>query len=430
MICRDRDTDTETSGLESREYVLQNWRADVVALAAPAVGEGEDGDLLERVSYDPYGIPFGTHPTDLTRGAVGGVTGYGMPDGALNNDDYSYFLILYGASNWRADWDRDGDIDAADNTAYTNDKNAASGSWGRGVLSNRENILGYAGYVHEPATGAAGGGHGTMWHVRHRVMHSGLGRWVQRDPERFQYGEGMSLYWYGADSPVVMTDWQGGACSPLTGCPSDPAPPSGGGGYGPHVCDGLNVPNGCASSPFLWAACEWYKMACGLAGPPSWVERPQLPPGREAQFCCNDNSLNYRPGVPCETLAHELLHAADWCRRSPNVFCGIKREGRDFWCGGPLNNPSGCDWHACTEARGNAWTCCDGANLESDWREAEWNQCMKEQRDSYQRSSGCAAARFNTVWADCQPDYISACRAFPIGNQPPYIGPPREERPR
>ena len=242
-----RDTDTETSGLETREYVLQNWRADVVALAAPANGTSEDGDRLERVSYDARslsegGIPFGTHPTDLTRGAVGGVTGYGMPDGTLNNDVYSYFLILYGASNWRADWDRDGDIDAADHTAYLADYNAASGSWGRGVLSNRENILGYAGYVHEPATGAAGGGHGTVWHVRHRVLHSGLGRWVQRDPAG--YVDGSSLVEYCSGTPVIQRDssgldgvtygppscqslskevgW-GVACRPPTGSPLDPA---------------------------------------------------------------------------------------------------------------------------------------------------------------------------------------------------------------
>ena len=94
VICRDRDTDTESGGFESREYVLQNWRADVIAL----------------------------------------------------------------------------------------------------------------------------------YHCRLRVHHAGLGRWVQRDQEQFQYGEGMSLYWYGASSPVVMNDWLGGPCNPAS-CSGEPSPP-------------------------------------------------------------------------------------------------------------------------------------------------------------------------------------------------------------
>ena len=212
VICRDQIDNSGDPPTATRDYVLQNWRADVVALAAP------DGDLLERVTYDAYGIPFATHPTDLTKGAIGGVAGYGMPDGTLNNDDYFYYQARYAATDWRADWDRDGDIDAADNTAYLADKAAASGSWGRGVLSNRGNILGYAGYVHEPATGSAGSGHGTMWHVRQRVLHSGLGRWVQRDPPEFEYREGPSLYWYGMAAPLENSDPNGTACSPLGCC--------------------------------------------------------------------------------------------------------------------------------------------------------------------------------------------------------------------
>jgi RHS repeat-associated protein len=215
VIARDRDTNTGSAGFETREYVLQNWRADVVALVAPATyGDGgalvEAGRLIERVTYDAYGIPFATHPTDLTKGAIAATAGYGMPDGVLNNDDYSYFLILYGNTDPRADWNKDGTLSAADSTAFLADYGAASGSWGRGVLSNRQNILGYAGYVHEPATGSAGVGHGTMYHCRLRVHHAGLGRWIQRDPPQFEYGEGMSLYWYGAASPIVMVDWLGG----------------------------------------------------------------------------------------------------------------------------------------------------------------------------------------------------------------------------
>ncbi|MEZ6233387.1 MAG: RHS repeat-associated core domain-containing protein [Phycisphaerales bacterium] len=225
MICRDRIEYIEDEAAVTRDYVLQNWRADVVALAA------EDGDLLERVSYDPYGIPFGTHPTDITSGTTSGVTGYRMPNGVVDGSDYSVYLALYAATDWRADWDRDGDVDAADHTAYLADHGAASGSWGRGVLSNRENILGYAGYVHEPATGAAGGGHGTMYHVRHRVMHSGLGRWVQRDPAGYQ--SQATLYSYADANPVRFADESGLCANSTCGASS---------GDSRHVETGTSVP--------------------------------------------------------------------------------------------------------------------------------------------------------------------------------------------
>jgi hypothetical protein len=95
VICRDRDTNTGSGGFEAREYVLQNWRADVIALAAP------NGYLLERVAYDRYGVPFATHPSDFTAGATSGVMGYGAPNATLNNVDYFYFLTFYSGTDRR-----------------------------------------------------------------------------------------------------------------------------------------------------------------------------------------------------------------------------------------------------------------------------------------------------------------------------------------
>lgn len=210
MIARDRFDNGEDPPAATRDYVLQNWRADVVALA------NSSGNLLERVWYDPYGVPFATHPTDLTAGSTGATVGYGMPNGTLDSSDSFYFLALYGGTDWRTDWERDGDIDVNDYNAYIADKAAASGSWGRGVLSNKGNILGYAGYVHEPATCGAGGGNGTMWHIRHRVLHSGLGRWVQPDDARL-LEQGMARFVYLDGSPMLDHD-SSGMCSDGIGC--------------------------------------------------------------------------------------------------------------------------------------------------------------------------------------------------------------------
>jgi YD repeat-containing protein len=146
VIARFRDADTDwASGPETREYVLQNWRADVVALVAP------DGDLLERITYDAYGIPFATHPTDLTTGNTSGVVGYGCPNGVLDVNDYDYFVALYGGSNFRADWNRDGTIDTSDLFAFLADyRPLFLRAWSTVATTYRENSTLASKHMKEP----------------------------------------------------------------------------------------------------------------------------------------------------------------------------------------------------------------------------------------------------------------------------------------
>ncbi len=64
MILRDRDANTnwesEADGtLEERTYYLQNWRADVIALVK------DDGEPIQQVRYDAYGVPFGIPKSDM-----------------------------------------------------------------------------------------------------------------------------------------------------------------------------------------------------------------------------------------------------------------------------------------------------------------------------------------------------------------------------
>ncbi|MCC6285972.1 MAG: hypothetical protein IT439_11855 [Phycisphaerales bacterium] len=57
-------TEAADSTLERRVYYCQNWRADVVALLP------ENGRIVERAWYEPYGTPHGLNAGDLagTRG--------------------------------------------------------------------------------------------------------------------------------------------------------------------------------------------------------------------------------------------------------------------------------------------------------------------------------------------------------------------------
>ncbi|MCY2929466.1 MAG: RHS repeat-associated core domain-containing protein [Planctomycetota bacterium] len=74
------------------------------------------------------------------------------------------------------------------------------GSWGSASdTSAKANEILFCGYHYDPDTG--------LYHVRHRVYHPGLGRWLQRDP--IGYRDGMSLYQYVRSAPLGMVDPQG-----------------------------------------------------------------------------------------------------------------------------------------------------------------------------------------------------------------------------
>jgi RHS repeat-associated protein len=65
--------------------------------------------------------------------------------------------------------------------------------------SDVDNRTLYAGYHHDSETG--------LYHVRNRMYHPTLGRWVQRDP--LGYVDGMSVYQYGLSVPNRFVDWLG-----------------------------------------------------------------------------------------------------------------------------------------------------------------------------------------------------------------------------
>jgi RHS repeat-associated protein len=72
---------------------------------------------------------------------------------------------------------------------------AATVAW----ADSKKNEVLYGGYRFDSETG--------LYHVRHRVYHVTLGRWMQRDPQG--YVDGISLYEYVCSSPVTMYDTLG-----------------------------------------------------------------------------------------------------------------------------------------------------------------------------------------------------------------------------
>ena len=71
------------------------------------------------------------------------------------------------------------------------------GAWGaRPGGSLYESTILFAGYWRDSETG--------LYHVRHRMYHVRLGRWLQRDPEG--YVDGMSLYEYVTCNPACLYD--------------------------------------------------------------------------------------------------------------------------------------------------------------------------------------------------------------------------------
>ncbi len=212
VILRDRDnsggggswTNASDGVLEERLFYGQNWRADV------SIVMNTNGRPLERVKYSAYGVPMLLSELDFNG------------DGLIDPDDSADFI------NAATDWDLDGspanEGDSADMTAFGADASKYGGTLGRGCgsLEPVGNRLGYAGYVGDrfiagaggtagPAD-AGGGGQGYKWHVRHRVLDSGIGRWTRRDP--IGYVDGMGLYEY-VNGRAATTNDASGLIPPL-----------------------------------------------------------------------------------------------------------------------------------------------------------------------------------------------------------------------
>ena len=187
VACRDKDANTAWSAasdgtLEERVYYCQNWRNDVSVVVTV------DGEMIEWVKYSAYGVPVGLPKGDTES------------DGDLDNTDVSQIQTWIdapsgGTYDVRGDLNLDGNVDSTDKTAAINAKPIGLG-WGK--LSDVGNRRGYAGYEFDSILAY------NVWHVRHRVLNSDLGRWMTKDPAGFV--DGINLYQYGVNAPVDSID--------------------------------------------------------------------------------------------------------------------------------------------------------------------------------------------------------------------------------
>jgi len=164
VVLRDKDnnggggwTGTGDGTREQRHYYAQNWRADVSVIVDNA------GDIQEWDKYRAYGVPFLLTPRDHNK------------DGAVAKAHSNAFDADYAAGNLRADLNKSGTVTTADQTIF-NASYAKAVVGGRWKLSAPDiaNRKGYAGYEHD-----GDGGLPELAHVRNRVLHFGLGRWMQ-----------------------------------------------------------------------------------------------------------------------------------------------------------------------------------------------------------------------------------------------------------
>lgn len=126
---------------------------------------------------------------------------------------------------------------------------------------------------------------------------------------------------------------------------------------------------------------------------------------RTNSFHCGNNTINYR-GTGCGSLAHEFLHAADYCRQDDD--CEIWRNQRD-------NPEAFCEQWLCREARAAVFgSCCDPNN---PWRRGRtWAQCANAMFDSYMKASARRCGRMSdadrrAAWNKCVPGGITEARA-------------------
>jgi RHS repeat-associated protein len=208
------------------------------------------GALVERYCYDAYGQPFIRE--SCGRGDMDDNT-------IMNSTDTSRFTAAKNATIWdpRADLDDDGDVDAADQTAY----NAKWEDWFSGLVGEDEwvtpsvtvsqafsdvgNPYMFQGVPHFALDTSASATSGKLMlnHHRARFEDVATGRWMTRDPEG--YVDGMNVYQYSSSNAVNWIDPTGTVCK--VGCgphecgcegshdpagSPQPAPPPGGGGTG------------------------------------------------------------------------------------------------------------------------------------------------------------------------------------------------------
>jgi len=205
------DGDYDDVGSDAKWYHLTDAQFSTVAVM------GANGDLHERVSYDPYG--------KARHHLLADVDGDGDSDLDDRNSIDTGRSIGSAYYNVDADFDRDGDVDMTDFLTAVAGSGAALPA-GRISSSDVGSTIGWDGYVFNAET--------AEYTVRHRHYNTELGRWLERDPLSVPsstaakprisrvYRDGMNLYGYAREQPISRRDPHGlASCMDtcVSGCP-------------------------------------------------------------------------------------------------------------------------------------------------------------------------------------------------------------------
>jgi len=191
---------------EERTYILQNWRADVVATTRA------NGEVIEKIQYTPYGSAL-THLLTFTARADFN------SDGGVDGTDIEAFTAAWSDGEPSADVNQDVGVYGGDvELFYTLWANSATKEYYEtqpGACQTTSIRLGYAGYVRDASVNNGGdlstfgernytGAMAGLYHVRDRAYDPELGRWTRRDP--IGYVDGMGLYEYTHSQPIGWVD--------------------------------------------------------------------------------------------------------------------------------------------------------------------------------------------------------------------------------
>jgi RHS repeat-associated protein len=187
LVLRREDGNFDGDYLDAEDTT---WYHLTDAQFSPVAVIDDAGDLIERVSYDPYGSARHHWPADVDG------------DGDHDSTDRSTIAAIFqqygptvdiSSSHYSADadLDRDGDVDSTDYSLSSGSNPALA----KGELSAVDSIIGFSGYVYNAEC--------ALYLVRFRCYSTTLGRWLERDPLR--YADSLGMYEYVRGRPLKWT---------------------------------------------------------------------------------------------------------------------------------------------------------------------------------------------------------------------------------
>jgi YD repeat-containing protein len=380
--------ETAPDTCDERTYYCSDFKGNVSALV------DSSGKLVEQYRYSPTGVPFGI--------PLGSVKSDGAVDGNTTTG-VDYLLTDYIRTHTyqdRADLNLDGVVNSSDLAIVNANDTTAGGSTGKGVLSTAfvMNNRAFGGYE------ACGTGTGVLSRSAGFVASTGLGRLLQSQ----------TLF----DTKGRRIDQSG--VSKCKSCQSPPLYKATAASPDPII----RIDEDCEET---WRACQghigvkialqYMQTQCSnkkSGGCAAWNFVCSESEGGDPETHCANCTITVNVGQACDKIAHELIHAGD--------FCQIGR------CNGGLPGDGAgntdCRAFACTEVRANWLDCCSQFIFRDPafpttprvWRDPK--DCFEHRIDVYRRSQpkGCDID-WGQVISECTP-FGGDCSGLGTGDTP------------